>query len=207
MGTAEKIVTSLGLSMAIAEYHKPDETEFYWVGNKVIPSGRIDYHVEHKSYCEHRKEKIPAYTAQELMYYLVPGRIDAAEIQRAYPIPTITAAADEEWDEQYERRNEAIEKLSDYIRDWDQYNGWELRDVFDNADDKWHYDLILDIRPGVHVLYYADDSDAEYWQIAAEFTVKEKDDQNLANLLAKMALHNLRHKVVLGDNGQGVLSV
>ena len=114
--TTEKIVTDLGISMEIAKYHKPDGTEFYWVGNKVIPSGRIDYHLEHRSYCENRSEKIPAYTVQELLFDLVPPRIDAEEIQKAFPIPDITAEGGDAWDEQYEARNEAIEKLGDYPR-------------------------------------------------------------------------------------------
>ena len=203
--TTEKIVTDLGISMEIAKYHKPDGTEFYWVGNKVIPSGRIDYHLEHRSYCENRSEKIPAYTVQELLFDLVPPRIDAEEIQKAFPIPDITAEGGDAWDEQYEARNEAIEKLGDYVRDWDCYNGWELNDVFEDVDAQWKFDFILDIQAGRHILYYADDSDAEFWQIGVSIDVRDKSDHNLANLVGRMALHNLKHGVVTGDNGQAKL--
>jgi len=64
-------VTSLEISKRLKELGVEQESLFWWVGGKVVPSGRIDYHIENNAdYAKKWLEQYSAFTVAELIFML-----------------------------------------------------------------------------------------------------------------------------------------
>ena len=154
--TKENLVTDQGLSMALAELHKPERTMFYWQGTeKDKLNGKMVLNYISDIWTRDKVQTVPAYTLTEI-FELLPARIEAKTIQEAYPIPDITASAGVEWNKQDEAREEAIDKLRDALPDFDEQSYYGLSDVLIDSKEGWPHDLILNFQPGKNICYYSD---------------------------------------------------
>lgn len=169
-----------------------------------MPRGKFAELVSSKSNGTADMSWFPAYTAGELLEIL-PERIPAKYLSELFEIPVITAAGGDEWEKQNEVREQELNKLKHFMRDWDDFNPMYDIDDLMVDNEKWPYDLLLAYQPGRSVYYYADDAEAEYWQIAVNLEFRDKHDNNPCHLLGRLFQHLLETGVLNGDNGQGKL--
>lgn len=201
-----KLVTDQGLSMALSELHKPELMLFYWQGTDADQAnGRMVLKKYDDLFSWDGVVTIPAYTLGEILE-LLPERIKGEHIAEVFKLPLITAPTGEEWEEQNEAREKAIDKLGDALSDYGTNTMYEMSEYLMDSE-QWDHDLKLVMQPGEKIYYISDEPDAEYWVIAIEMEIRDKHDKNPAHLAGRLLQHCLKHGLVKGDDGQGVMGI